>query len=81
MVEITQQLVDVAETSGFLTLIDHGITVEEIERQFAISKSFFDLPSSVKGKTPHSNVTNNGWEYKVSVISCHTIRTLNIPTA
>ncbi|RAQ51222.1 leucoanthocyanidin dioxygenase [Aspergillus flavus] len=65
--EITQQLVDVAETSGFLTLIDHGITVEEIERQFAISKSFFDLPSSVKGKTPHSNVTNNGWEYKAQL--------------
>ncbi|CAK41181.1 uncharacterized protein An12g06510 [Aspergillus niger] len=51
--EITQQLVHAAETAGFLTLVDHGITVEEIEQQFAISKSFFDLPSDVKGKTPH----------------------------
>ncbi|GKZ35528.1 hypothetical protein AbraIFM66950_006190 [Aspergillus brasiliensis] len=65
--EITEQLVHAAETAGFLTLVDHGITVEEIERQFAISKSFFDLPADVKGKTPHSNVTNNGWEYKAQL--------------
>jgi isopenicillin N synthase-like dioxygenase len=46
-------------------LVDHGITIEEIEAQFAISKSFFDLPLEVKGKTPHDKSTNNGWEYKV----------------
>lgn len=57
---------EAAETAGFLTLVDHGITIEEIEKQFAISKAFFDLPPEVKGKTPHSNVTNNGWEYKAS---------------
>lgn len=65
--EITQQLLDAAETAGFLTLIDHGITVEEIDRQFAISKAFFDLPAEVKGKTPHSTKTNNGWEYKAQL--------------
>lgn len=63
--EIREQLVHAAETAGFLTLVDHGISVEEIEAQFAISKSFFGLPKETKGRTPHSTETNNGWEYKV----------------
>lgn len=63
--EITKQLVHAAETAGFLTLVDHGITIDEIEAQFAISKSFFDLPAEIKSKTPHDTRTNNGWEYKV----------------
>ncbi|KAH8668912.1 iron/ascorbate family oxidoreductase [Xylariales sp. PMI_506] len=62
--EITAQLVDAAENAGFFTLVDHGISVDEIEAQFAISKSFFDLPEDIKGKTPHQKATNNGWEYK-----------------
>jgi len=66
--EITKQLVEGAETAGFLTLVDHGITIEEIESQFAISKSFFDLPPEIKGKTPHQRETNNGWEYKVRTL-------------
>ncbi|KAL4783764.1 hypothetical protein BJX76DRAFT_348322 [Aspergillus varians] len=61
--EITQQLVDAAETAGFLTLVDHGITVEEINTQFALSKAFFDLPRDVKAQIPHNLITNNGWEY------------------
>ncbi|KAL2825770.1 leucoanthocyanidin dioxygenase [Aspergillus cavernicola] len=61
--EITQQLVEAAETAGFLTLVDHGITVEEINAQFSLSKTFFDLPLDVKAKIPHSLSTNNGWEY------------------
>ncbi|CAI7629741.1 unnamed protein product [Penicillium glandicola] len=65
--EITAQLVEAAETAGFLTLVDHGITIEEIEKQFAISKTFFELPAEVKGKTPHSRETNNGWEYKAQL--------------
>ncbi|KAH8698971.1 leucoanthocyanidin dioxygenase [Talaromyces proteolyticus] len=65
--EITKQLVKAAETAGFLTLVDHGITVDEIEKQFAISKSFFDLPAESKGKTPHDSKSNNGWEYKAQL--------------
>lgn len=64
--EITQQLVKAAETAGFFTLIDHGITIDEIETQFALSKAFFDLPQEVKAKIPHNLITNNGWEYYVS---------------
>lgn len=61
--EITEQLVEAAENAGFLTLVDHGISVHEIEAQFAISKAFFGLSLETKGKTPHSKKTNNGWEY------------------
>ncbi|KEF54837.1 uncharacterized protein A1O9_09279 [Exophiala aquamarina CBS 119918] len=62
--EITKELVAAAENAGFFTLVDHGISVEEIEAEFAISKGFFSLPAEVKGKTPHDTETNNGWEYK-----------------
>ncbi|KAL4883128.1 hypothetical protein BJY04DRAFT_216427 [Aspergillus karnatakaensis] len=61
--ELTKQLVEAAETAGFLTLTNHGITVDEINAQFALSKAFFDLPIDVKAKIPHSLTTNNGWEY------------------
>ncbi|KEY74558.1 hypothetical protein S7711_07161 [Stachybotrys chartarum IBT 7711] len=65
--EITKQLVDAAEHAGFFTLVDHGISVDEIEAQFSISKSFFDLSPETKGKTPHDKSTNNGWEYKAQL--------------
>lgn len=63
--EIISQLLNAAEYAGFFTLVDHGISKEEIEAQFAISKAFFDLPPEDKAKTPHDPKTNNGWEYKV----------------
>jgi isopenicillin N synthase-like dioxygenase len=66
-VEITAKLIEAAENVGFFTLVDHGISKEEIEAQFSISKAFFDLPAEKKGKTPHDPKTNNGWEYKVSL--------------
>jgi isopenicillin N synthase-like dioxygenase len=62
-------LIAAAENAGFFTLVDHGISIEEIERQFSISKKFFDLPAEVKAKTPHDTKTNNGWEYKVGDVS------------
>lgn len=58
---------EAAEYAGFFTLVDHGILKEEIEAQFSISKTFFDLPAETKGKTPHDPKTNNGWEYMVSL--------------
>ncbi|EXJ87666.1 hypothetical protein A1O1_04590 [Capronia coronata CBS 617.96] len=65
--EITKQLLEAAEYAGFFTLVDHGISEEEIESQFAISKSYFGLPADVKGKIPHDTKTNNGWEYKAQL--------------
>jgi isopenicillin N synthase-like dioxygenase len=63
--EITKELLAAAETAGFLSLVDHGITIEEINRQFELSRAYFSLPHEVKGRIPHSIKTNNGWEYKV----------------
>ncbi|KAL2826775.1 iron/ascorbate family oxidoreductase [Aspergillus pseudoustus] len=65
--EITKQLIDAAEYVGFFSLVDHGISKDEIETQFAVSRSFFDLPAETKGKTPHDTKTNNGWEYKAQL--------------
>ncbi|KKK21936.1 hypothetical protein AOCH_000175 [Aspergillus ochraceoroseus] len=65
--EIEAQLVAAAENTGFFSLVDHGITVEEIEGMFALSKRFFDLPKEVKAKTSYDVSTNNGWEYKAQV--------------
>ncbi|PYI00612.1 iron/ascorbate family oxidoreductase [Aspergillus sclerotiicarbonarius CBS 121057] len=65
--EITTQLIHAAEYAGFFTLVDHGISKEEIEAQFAISKKFFDLPVETKAKVPHDPKTNNGWEYKAQL--------------
>ncbi|VUC32429.1 unnamed protein product [Clonostachys rosea] len=65
--EITKELLAAAETAGFFSLVDHGITVEEINNQFALSKAFFDLPQEVKARIPHSLETNNGWEYKSQI--------------
>ncbi|KAB8214635.1 hypothetical protein BDV33DRAFT_228146 [Aspergillus novoparasiticus] len=64
---ITEQLVKGAETAGFFSLVDHGITVEEINNQFALSRAFFALPAEVKGKIPHQIDTYNGWEYKSQI--------------
>ncbi|KAJ6083668.1 hypothetical protein N7467_007803 [Penicillium canescens] len=64
---ITQQLIEAAEHTGFFTLVDHDISKEEIEAQFAISRAFFDLPAEVKARTPHDNISNNGWEYKAQL--------------
>jgi isopenicillin N synthase-like dioxygenase len=66
--EIISQLVDAAENSGFLTLVDHGITVEEIEAQFALSKTFFGLPLETKHATKFDSSTSLGFEYKVGAL-------------
>ena len=67
--EITRELMEAAETVGFLSLVDHGITVDEINAQFELSRNFFSLPHEIKGQIPHSIEDNNGWEYKVSKCS------------
>ncbi|KIW65411.1 hypothetical protein PV04_07674 [Phialophora macrospora] len=61
--EITAQLIDATENSGFLTLIDHGLSLSEIQTQFATSQAFFSLPMDVKGKTAYEMEKLLGWEY------------------
>ncbi|KAF2642454.1 Clavaminate synthase-like protein [Massarina eburnea CBS 473.64] len=65
--EITQQLVEAAEKTGFFTLVDHGITIDDINSQFAKSEAYFALPHEVKARIPHDIRTNNGWEYKSQI--------------
>jgi isopenicillin N synthase-like dioxygenase len=58
---ITAELIDAAKNVGFFTLIDHGISKEDIESIFSKSKSFFDLPDDAKATVPW-NSNNVGWE-------------------
>ncbi|KAH8679586.1 oxoglutarate/iron-dependent oxygenase [Tricladium varicosporioides] len=64
--EITEQLVNAAETDGFFGLVDHGIALEEIEHMFDTSASFFALPDSEKAKVPFSHL-NAGWEKNAQI--------------
>ncbi|KAJ5646384.1 hypothetical protein N7490_002756 [Penicillium lividum] len=59
--QITSELVDAAQNVGFFTLINHGLTREDIESMFMTSKSFFGLPDETK-KTVPWNTNNVGWE-------------------
>ncbi|KID81435.1 Oxoglutarate/iron-dependent oxygenase [Metarhizium guizhouense ARSEF 977] len=65
--EITKQLLEAAEVTGFFTLVDHGITIEEIEAQLQVAQNFFSLPAKVKDKVRHDPRTNNDWEYKAQL--------------
>lgn len=58
---ITAELIDAAENVGFFTLVDHGISTEDIDSIFSTSKSFFDLPDDAKATVPW-NSNNVGWE-------------------
>lgn len=64
--EITAQLVHAAETDGFFSLTDTGITVGEIESMFHRSEAFFALPDSQKCTVPWSP-KNVGWEKNAQV--------------
>lgn len=64
--EITSQLLSAAETSGFFSLTDSGISISEIDSIFATSERFFDLPDHAKATVPftHKNV---GWEKEAQI--------------
>lgn len=64
--EITTQLVHAAETDGFFSLTDTGISVDEIEEMFSASESFFALPDDKKATVPWSP-KNVGWEKNAQI--------------
>jgi isopenicillin N synthase-like dioxygenase len=64
--EITADLIHAAETDGFFALVDHGLSIDEIEAQFAAVESFFRLPDDVKATMPMS-FKNAGWEKNAQV--------------
>ncbi|KAF3767284.1 Clavaminate synthase-like protein [Cryphonectria parasitica EP155] len=59
--EITVEICTAAENVGFFSVIDHGLTPEEIKGIFATSESFFALPDEIKATVPW-NPQNVGWE-------------------
>ncbi|KAL1637388.1 hypothetical protein SLS56_000526 [Neofusicoccum ribis] len=64
--EITAELVRAAETDGFFSLADTGISVEEIEVMFNTSERFFALPEEQKATVPWSP-KNVGWEKNAQI--------------
>lgn len=64
--EITTQLIHAAENVGFFTVIDHGLSDEDIENMFLNSQRFFSLPDDVKATVPWSS-KNVGWEKNAQV--------------
>lgn len=58
---ITTQLAEAAENVGFFSIVDHGITVPEIEKMFATSERFFTLDEETKRTVPW-NPQNVGYE-------------------
>ncbi|KAH8690467.1 putative gibberellin 20 oxidase [Talaromyces proteolyticus] len=59
--EITSELIDAAENVGFFTVVDHGLSNDDIEKMFSNSQRFFNLPDNVKATVPWSS-KNVGWE-------------------
>jgi isopenicillin N synthase-like dioxygenase len=64
--DITAQLIHAAENVGFFTVIDHGLSSQEIEAMFSNSQRFFSLPDNVKATVPWSS-KNVGWEKNAQV--------------
>ena len=64
--EIVEQLMNASTNIGFFTLSNHGISSEQIQEAFAVSKSFFDLSDETKKKTS-LNGKNMGWEKNAQI--------------
>ncbi|VUC22935.1 unnamed protein product [Clonostachys rosea] len=62
--EIGRQLVDAAEKVGFFSVVDHVLSMEEIETQFGVSENFFALSPEEKAKVPFDVSTSLGYENK-----------------
>jgi isopenicillin N synthase-like dioxygenase len=60
--DITRELIDAAEHVGFFCIVDHGISVAEVDAMFEQSARFFALDDSIKAKVPFSPQHNAGWE-------------------
>lgn len=46
--KLAKQLFDAVQNIGFFYVINFGLSQEEVDRQFAIGKEFFDLPMTEK---------------------------------
>ena len=57
---IAHDLVETAHRVGFFYISDHGISADVMDRAFAASRQFFDLPAEVKGQVA-VNTHQRGW--------------------
>lgn len=58
--QITEELWSAATEIGFFQIYNHGISEQDVQSAFALSESFFALPTEVKAQWPLSR--NAGWE-------------------
>ncbi|KAK7417240.1 hypothetical protein QQX98_004674 [Neonectria punicea] len=57
---LAKQLFDAIQNIGFFYVVNFGLTQEEVDRQFAIGKSVFELPSEEKIKY-RADLENGGY--------------------
>lgn len=57
---LAQQLFDAIQNIGFFYIVNFGLSQEEIDRQFAIGKSVFELPTEEKLKY-RADLENGGY--------------------
>jgi isopenicillin N synthase-like dioxygenase len=59
---LAQEVIETFKTLGFATLINHGVATATIEKGFAASKAFFEMPLETKRKYKYvSHETNRGY--------------------
>ncbi|KAJ3959531.1 hypothetical protein N0V92_003847 [Colletotrichum tropicale] len=58
--ELAKQLFDAIQNIGFFYIINFGLSQEEVDRQFAIGKSVFELPTEEKLKY-RADLENGGY--------------------
>ncbi|MGA9277260.1 2-oxoglutarate and iron-dependent oxygenase domain-containing protein, partial [Ilumatobacter sp.] len=62
--DIDDALWSAAAETGFFQVTGHGIPQADVDRAFAITERFFDLPTEVKERRSMPPRTNSGWEFK-----------------
>jgi isopenicillin N synthase-like dioxygenase len=65
--QITEELWAAATEIGFFQLVNHGIPQDLVDRAFAVSASFFELPRETKEQYPLVKADNAGWEFSSQV--------------
>ncbi len=65
--EIVEAVWEAAIGDGFFQVVNHGLSVAEIDRAFDLAERFFALPMAAKERLPLRPGTNAGWEHRSQV--------------
>lgn len=73
---LAKQLFDAIQTIGFFYIVNFGLSQEEVDRQFAIGKSVFELPTEekLKYRADLENGGYNGYKPLGLRVSVHIVR-------